>query len=235
MRNLLLTIIKKWCNFISFREVKPTKANLINLQKRLSFARRGKNFLEFKREMLMFQVKKNYSDYVSYRNEFIQLFKNTLKKLNQTYKEMGKNNVIMISKISTIQYNPKIDIKHVRDIGINVSKINYELIQEKELPAYSFENSSHYLDELMVLLKFFFERLIKLAEKEDSMLTFAYHFKKIDRRINGLDNIIIPNLQEDINKIKKILEELERESFVRLKKTKNLINKKLAAKIGNKQ
>lgn len=226
MKNLLIIIIKKWCNYISFREIKPTKTNLINLQKKMNFALRGKNFLEFKREMLMFQVKKNYKDYISYRNEFFNLFKNTMIKLNQTYKEMGKNTVNMISKISTIQYKPNINISYTRDIGINIAKFKYQLIQEKELPAYSFENSSQYLDELIILLKKFFEKLIHLAEKEDSMLTFAYDFKKIDRRINGLENIIIPNLQEDIIKIKKTLEELERESFVRLKKTKNLINKK---------
>ncbi len=231
MKNLLIIIIKKWCNCISFRDIKPTKTNLINLQKKLNFAIRGKNFLEFKREMLMYQVKINYSDYISYRKEFFKLFKNTMIKLNQSYKEMGKNNVNMISKISTIQYKPNISVNLIRDMGISISKLNYHLLQEKNLPAYSFEHSSHYLDELMILLKKFFEKLIQLAEKEDSMLTFAYHFKKIDRRINGLENIIIPNLREDISKIKKILEESERESFVRLKKTKNLIDKKVKSKI----
>jgi len=231
MKDLLKIIIKKWCNSISFRDIKPTKTNLINLQKKLNFAIRGKNFLEFKREMLMYQVKTNYNDYISYRKDFFKLFKNTMIKLNQTYQEMGKNTVNMISKISTIQYKPNISINLIRDMGISISKIKYQLIQEKDLPAYSFENSSQYLDELMNLLKKFFEKLIQLAEKEDSMLTFAYHFKKIDRRINGLENIIIPNLGEDITKIKKILEESERESFVRLKKTKNLIDKKVKSKI----
>ena len=58
------------------------------------------------------------------------------------------------------------------------------------------------------------------------MLNIALNFKKINRRISGLANIIIPELILDITTIKKILEESDREGFVRLKKTKNLINKK---------
>ena len=64
---------------------------------------------------------------------------------------------------------------------------------------------------------------MKTAELEDIMLKFAFNFKKIDRRINALKNIIIPNLQSDIKTIKDILEEIEREEYVRLKITKNKI------------
>ncbi len=229
MRILSINTTEKWCDFISFREIKPTKTNFINLLKKLNFALKGKNFLGFKREMLMFQIRKNYSNYVSYRKEFFKLYREVMIKLNQCYKEMGKNQVNMISKISKIQYKPEVNVGFIRDIGINTSRINYQLREEKHLPAYSFEDSSHYLDELITILKIFFEKLIQLAEKEDSLLIFTNHFKKIDRRINGLENIIIPNINEDIIKIKKILEESERESFVRLKKTKNLISRKIAS------
>ena len=67
---------------------------------------------------------------------------------------------------------------------------------------------------------------IILAENEDVMLKLAFDFKKINRRINGLKNLIIPQLQIQIKKIKDKLEEYEREQFVRLKSTKNVIKKK---------
>ena len=192
----------------------------------MNFANRGKNFLEYKRELLIFQMKKYFSTYQSNRNNFFELFKKTLIKLNQTYKEMGKKNLDLISKISIIQYNPSINIYHKKDGGTIISRLNYELEQEKKLPAYSFDNTSHYLDDTMFLLKEFFTSLINLAETEDAMLKIALSFKKINRRINGLENVIIPELNSDITTIRKILEETEREGFVRLKKTKNLINKK---------
>lgn len=146
-------------------------------------------------------------------------------KLNETYKEMGKSYLNLICKISTIQNKPNVIIHHEKEGGTVISRIKYELLQEEQLPTYSFENTSHYLDDILILLKEFFRSLIQLAESENSCLTIAFSFKKINRRINGLTNVIIPELRLDITKIKKTLEETEREGFVRLKKTKNLITK----------
>jgi len=82
------------------------------------------------------------------------------------------------------------------------------------------------LDELIVMLQDFFENLIFMAEKEGLMLNYSQNFKKINRRINALRNIIIPGQELEIKKIKAILEETDRENYVRLKKTKDLIAKK---------
>jgi len=147
-------------------------------------------------------------------------------KLNQSYKEMGKQNFSLISKLSKVQYKPEINIKYKKKIGLILPQINYKLVSEDYLPSYAFQNTSHFLDDLIILLKLFFENLIIMAEKEDMILKFSFNFKKINRRINGLKNLIIPNLISDIKKIKEILEENERENFVRLKKIKEIINKK---------
>jgi len=138
---------------------------------------------------------------------------------------MGKRDLILISNMSKIQHKPYINIKYAKNIGMILHQIDYNLDRENKLPAYSFENSSHFLDDLISLLEVFFENLIKLAEKEDSFLKFGNSFKQINRRLNGLKNIIIPNLMSDIKQIKEILEENDRENFIRLKKTKDLIQK----------
>ena len=212
-------------SFISFREIKPTKTNLINLQKKLNFAQRGEKFLEFKQEQLITYIKERYKSYLKEFNQLKDLYKKCLFKLNQTYKEMGKRDLILISKISKIQYNPSINVKNVKVIGLNVYELDFNLNKEGQLPAYSFENTSPFLDYLIKLLGIFLDQLILTAQKEDESLKFAFNFKKINRRINGLKNIIIPNLGEEIKNIKEVLEEIDRESFVRLKKTKDLIKR----------
>ena len=63
--------------------------------------------------------------------------------------------------------------------------------------------------------------------KLDSNLNISYSYRKINRRIKGSKNIIIPEFQLDIKKIKDILEENERENYVRLKNTKDLITKEV--------
>jgi len=197
----------------------------MSLQKRLTFAVKGENFLKFKLEQIIFEIKKNWDNYLKQREIFLKLYKDTMIKLNQTYKEMGKRKFNSISKLSKIQYNPKITVNFIKKIGTLVPIIDFELIREESLPAYSFENTSYCLDDLIILLIKFFESLIIFAQSEDLLLKLSLTFKKINRRINGLKNVIIPELQIDIKKIKAVLEEIERENYVRLKNTKDLITK----------
>ncbi|MFW9998688.1 MAG: V-type ATP synthase subunit D [Candidatus Hermodarchaeota archaeon] len=211
---------------MSFREIKPSKTNLINLRKRLNFAQKGENFLELRREQLIILLRSIWKDYNKSRKEFLTLFKESMKLLNLTYEEMGKNELFLISNLSRIQYKPTIEIFYKKVVGITNPQISYELIQEEKLPAYTFDNTSHYLDDLIKSLKSFFNKIIEFSEIEDLLLKQAINFKKINRRINGLKNIIIPQLQSNIKLIKDILEEVDRENYVRLKKTKDLIIEK---------
>lgn len=195
------------------------------MQKRLSFAVKGENFLEFRREQLIFQINHLWNDYITSRKEFLTVFRKSLRYLNQTYEEMGKNGLNLISKLSRIQYKPRINIQNIKKMGIIVSQVEYEIFEEEKLPAYTFENTSHYIEDLINTLKELLECISKFSEIEDLILKVSINFKRINRRINGLKNVIIPKLKLDIKQIKEILEEIERENYVRLKKTKDLIIK----------
>lgn len=197
------------------------------LKKKLTFAVKGENFLKFKLEQLIYEIKENWDDYIKNRDILIDLYKETMIKLNQTYKEMGKRDFILISSLSKIQFQPKINLKYTKKIGSLIPLIECKMIREELLPAYSFENTSHYLDDLITVLIKFFNQIIVFAMLEDVLLNISYSYRKINRRIRGLKNIIIPELQLDIKKIKEILEENERENYVRLKNTKDLITKEV--------
>ena len=198
---------------------------MISLQKRLTFAIKGESFLEFRREQLIFQINDLWNNYNTLRKEFLSLFNQSLKYLNQNYEEMGKNNLKLISKLSRIQYKPRISLKNIKKMSILVSQVEYEILEEEKLPAYTFENTSHYIEDLIKTLKNLIDSICRFSEVEDLVLNVSITFKRINRRINGLKNIIIPKLRLDIKKIKEILEEIERENYVRLKKTKDLIIK----------
>lgn len=197
----------------------------MSLKKRLTFAVKGESFLEFRREQLIFQINELWNNYNTLRKEFLALFNQSLKFLNQTYEEMGKNKLKLISKLSRIQYKPRISLQNIKKMSILVSQVEYEILEEEKLPAYTFENTSHYLEDLIRTLKKLFDCICRFSEVEDLILNVSITFKRINRRIKGLKNIIIPKLRVDIKKIKEILEEAEREQYVRLKKTKDLIIK----------
>lgn len=207
-------------NFISFRKIKPTKTNLMNLQDRLEFVKKGENFLDYKREQLIQRIRNIWTDYKQQRKKFYNSLKKSVIKLTQVYKDMGKTEFNLISKISEIQFKPEINISFIKKIGIIIPRIDYNLGQEEKLPPYSFEDTSPHLEELVDELKQLFRDIIVLAETEDVILKYATNFRKVNRRINGLKNIVRPNLKETIKNVSNIIEEMQRESFIRLKAVK---------------
>ena len=215
---------------MSFRSIKPTKTNLMSLQKKLSFAIKGEKFLELKREQLMDQIKQYWNTFIKNRDNFYQLYRESLIKLHESYKEMGKRDLVLISEMSRIQYKPVVNIRQVKKLGMTISEIDYSLNSNNKLPAFSFENSSHFLDDLILKGREFFDALIKFAVQEDILINYALNFKKINRRINGLKNNITPSLKLDIKLIREVLEEIDRENFVRLHSIKNKILKKRLSK-----
>ncbi|TFF97781.1 MAG: V-type ATP synthase subunit D [Promethearchaeota archaeon] len=206
---------------MSFREIKPTKSNLLKLKERLEFTEKGESFLDYKRTELISEIRSVWTNYKNQHKRFLKRARKILLLLNDTYKEQGKRSLETISKMGQIQFDPKVDLKYSTKLGIAIPTLNFKLRKKENLPPYGFDNTSKHLDELMNLLKDFIEDLLLVAETEDVLIKYAFNFQKIDRRMKGLKNIIKPQIESDIKKIETILEENERERFTRLKKTKD--------------
>lgn len=210
---------------MSFREIKPTKSNLLDLEERLEFVEKGKDFLDYKRTQLIQEIRIIWENYKNQRKKFFDTIQEAMWNLNETYKEQGKRSVSLISLMGKIQYKPRVKLKYSKKMGVAVPRLDVEFEKEQKLPPYAFNNTSKHLDTLMDLLKDLFEKLILLAETEDVLIKYAFNFQKVSRRIKGLKNVIKPRIKSDISKIYRILEENERENFIRLKKTKDMIKK----------
>ncbi|KAJ7962758.1 V-type proton ATPase subunit D [Quillaja saponaria] len=62
------------------------------------------------------------------------------------------------------------------------------------------------------------ELLVELASLQTSFLTLDEAIKTTNRRVNALENVVKPRIENTISYIKGELDELEREDFFRLKK-----------------
>lgn len=72
------------------------------------------------------------------------------------------------------------------------------------------------------------EAMIKISSLQASFLILDEVIKITNRRVNALDNVVIPRIQRTIKGIKKALDELDREAFFRLKKVQDKKKKKKA-------
>jgi len=93
-----------------------------------------------------------------------------------------------------------------------------------ELYPYSFLTVCEQLDDAVRGLNAVVIKLIKLAETEKTCNMLAEEIEKNKRRVNALENIMIPQLSETIKYIKMKLDESERSATVRLMKVKDIIN-----------
>ncbi len=109
-------------------------------------------------------------------------------------------------------------------MGIDVPAINIDESESGELYPYSFLTVTEQLDSSVRGLNSVLYKLIKLAETEKTVNMLADEIEKNKRRVNALENIMIPQLTETIKYIKMKLDESERSATVRLMKVKDIIN-----------
>jgi len=90
----------------------------------------------------------------------------------------------------------------------------------------SMEGSSSALDEVRKRFEELMDVIFAWSEVEISVWRLASEIKKTQRRVNALENIFIPDYQNTVKAIEEVLEESDREEFIRKKKVKLFISRK---------
>lgn len=109
-------------------------------------------------------------------------------------------------------------------MGIDVPAIQIASDDSSDLYPYSFLTVTEQLDDSVRGLNAVLRKLIELAETEKACNMLADEIEKNKRRVNALENIMIPQLTETIKYIKMKLDESERSATVRLMKVKDILN-----------
>ncbi|MHA1370020.1 MAG: V-type ATP synthase subunit D [Promethearchaeota archaeon] len=203
-----------------FTKIIPTKTQLLRLKKRLIFLKNGYDLLELKSESLLIQIKSFYRKVREKR-------KNTINKVVEAFQFLKKAEIVsgehalkLIADVNRWLIDYKIDINYRSAFGFTVPKIKHRIQKEKHFPHYGFLDTSFFLDMYYIAIQDAIEQLLKLAELESTLFIMAEEYNKIRRRINALEDIIIPQTEMQIKIIENILEENEIEEFIRLKNVK---------------
>jgi V/A-type H+-transporting ATPase subunit D len=106
-------------------------------------------------------------------------------------------------------------------MGVEVPAFTAE--EKSSEAGYSKLSPSLELDEAVTNFKEALAIIITLASAEATVRKLAAEIKKTKRKVNALERILIPRINNDIIYIKVRLEEMERENFARLKVVKRRI------------
>jgi V/A-type H+-transporting ATPase subunit D len=204
--------------------VNPTRMELLEIRKKLILAEKGHKLLEEKRDALV----DRFFDIIDKRKEIKktldQNFTTAYRSLIQAQMILGEQQVNLFSH----EIRPLEDISFSTDniMGVKIPVMNLTDMHSSVEPAYGFLNSTAKLDDAYLQFREIGRQLLELADIESSIKSLTIEIEKTKRRVNVLENTLIPKLLATIKYIEMQLEEREREDFFRRKRIKALMEAK---------
>ncbi len=205
--------------------VPPTRTNLLRFKRGLQQARSGSDVLEKKRDILMIEFRNFIYDTNRTREEFSKALNEALDSLEKASAYVGMQKLEGIAE--TVAEFAKFSVDYRGIMGVPVPLVKAE--KSSAHPDYGFLATHIHLDVAFKKFRDLMEKMGKLAELEESVYRIADSVATTQRRVNALKQIYIPRYQETVEGIQKVLEEQEREEFVRTKKVKDIIDRRRSA------
>jgi V/A-type H+-transporting ATPase subunit D len=118
--------------------------------------------------------------------------------------------------------------------GANIMGVPIPVIEQKKIGrtpldrGYSPSSVSSRIEATAEAFETLLDQVIELADREMRLRRLAEEIGRTTRRVNALENVLIPRLQAQLNYIQMILEEREREDLFRLKRVKMKLARQIA-------
>lgn len=199
--------------------VNPTRMELLKLKDREKLAIKGHGLLKEKRNALIMEFF-NILERVKGSRETVE------NKLQEAFEDLTAAQIAMgdiaVKKAAmSVKESVDVDIDSRSVMGVVVPLIDSETSQRTIVDrGYGFMDTSAKIDEAAANFEESIKLILELAEIEKTIMLLAAEIESTKRRVNALEHIIIPRLENTVKYIEMRLEEMERESFVRLKMIK---------------
>ena len=196
---------------------------LNQLKGRLKTAARGHKLLKDKRDELM--------------RQFMDVIK--LNKILRTRVEEGLTEAFGALTVASAVMSPELleqalmyprqsvelSVKYKNIMSVNVPQYSFstKTADASEIYPYGFAQTSGELDVAMQAISRVFEDMLALARVEKTMQLLAEEIEKTRRRVNALEYVMIPEMEENIRYISMKLAENENATKVRLMKVKDMV------------
>jgi V/A-type H+-transporting ATPase subunit D len=202
--------------------VAPSKMNLIKFRRTLIFLHRAHDLLEEKRDILLLEVNRRVGEATRVRTELNQVLKEAYAALDAATVIVGTKEMEIAGKVPRITF----DLLPSKRKVMGVTTISLELINTQKVIGYDISKPSILVDETSEKFYQALPLIIKVAELESTLVRLVEEVKKTQQRINALEQFLIPQYSATVTLIASVLEERDREEFVRVKKVKSLLEKK---------
>jgi V/A-type H+-transporting ATPase subunit D len=119
----------------------------------------------------------------------------------------------------------RVTYKKIKSVNVPQYAFQTQSADPDEIYPYGFAETSAELDTAMRSISAVFQDMLELAQVEKTMQLLAEEIEKTRRRVNALEYVMIPEMQENIHYITMKLAENENATKVRLMKVKDMVLK----------
>ena len=205
--------------------INPTRMELTRLKGRLKTAQRGHKLLKDKRDELM----KQFMDVVRENRALRRRVEEGLMKAHGSFTVAAAlmSPEMLQQSLLYPKQSVELEMSFQNMMSVDVPRYQFRTTSQDpgEIYPYGFAQTSGELDDAVDAMAKVFQDMLKLAEIEKTSQLLAEEIEKTRRRVNALEYVKIPEMQENIKYITMKLDENERANTIRLMKVKDMLLK----------
>ena len=203
--------------------INPTRMELSRLKARRKTAIRGHKLLKDKRDELMRQ----FMDIVRKNRELREKVEQGLMEAHSAFTVASAimSPEMLEQALACPTQTVSLELKYENIMSVNVPRYTFhtENNEERDIFPYGFAQTSGELDDALESLSAVFQDMLELSQIEKTMQLLAQEIEKTRRRVNALEYVMIPEMDEKIKYISMKLDENERSNTSRLMKVKDMM------------
>ncbi|UCH57713.1 MAG: V-type ATP synthase subunit D, partial [Candidatus Bathyarchaeota archaeon] len=187
----------------------PTKGYLMEMKRRIGFIERGTEFLKLKRDHLAKELTASIDVLKGRRSILLENLRVAYRAVTAAYISLGPTEVR--SQASSIKTGLELEV-----LPRGVMGVRYPFIKIEKEPQIAGEldiTLSEAAEKVLAIL----DDILQLAEFEARAERIADELGKTNRKVNALENTIIPSYRQVIKFIEDKLDEESLEELVRMK------------------
>lgn len=201
--------------------VNPTRMELKRLKARLATAKRGHKLLKDKSDEMIRVFSALLRETRRLRAEIEGETAEVFASFAMAVAAEPRANSELAFSVPSARLNAECGVGSV--LGVDVPKIDADETAGDAPYPYAFARISSEADAAVGKTASLVRRLLLLAEKEKTARILAFEIEKNKRRVNALEHVMIPQLEETIRYIAVKLDENERGNLARLMKVKSML------------
>lgn len=206
-------------------QVNPTRMELIRKHAQITLAEQGRDLLREKMDALIQEFFKIMESVSKSRDDLETVAASAQRSLLSAL--AVDDSVALKSASFATRKGLVIGIRGKNIMGVPVPVIEEKKVSKSVVDrGYSIIGVSGRIDEVAEKFEAELDLVIRLAETETALRRLGGEIQMTRRRVNALEQVLIPDLKKQAKYIKNTIDEREREDLFRLKKVKKIIDRK---------